>query len=152
MLINFPNRRSWLGLRLFQMLPDSGRVNIFKIVAFFLGEKPVLFYQTGKVPLHLGPRQISPHLSLMAWDWISRKIVAIFVFQPFSRTLFTGMIGHVLLYPALTAHVPIPLLDSRVNIGLCNLPHWCRSGNRRCSSRHMYRGRLLLIGICNGLC
>ena len=120
---------------LFQMVTDGGRVNVLKTVLFFLGEKSALLHQTGKVALHLGPGQIGGRAHPI--DRVCRKIIAVFIFQPFRCAPITGMVGHVLLHPALTVHITVPLLEGGVNISLGDLPRRCRGRDGRCAPRYM---------------
>ena len=107
------------------MLPDGGGVNILKVVQFFLGKKPVLLHQTGKMALHLDPGQVGGRA--LHRNRERREAVSILIFQPLRRAPVTGMIGHVLLYLPLAGKIAVPLLEGGVNIGLGDFPErrWC---------------------------
>ena len=121
-----------------QPLPDGGGVNVLKIVLLGLGEKSVLLHQAGKMALHLCPGQVGSRA--LHGDRERREIIAVLVFQPFRRPPVTGMVGHVLLHPALAVHIAVPLLEGGVNICRGDLPGRHRGRNGRCAARYMNRG------------
>ena len=106
------------GLALFQLFPDSGGVNVGKVLQLRLRKKAVLPHQTGKMPLNLRPGQIRAAASRM--NRISGEIVPILAPKPRRRLLLTGMVHHVLLDPALAGNIPVPLLKGGVNVCLGN--------------------------------
>ena len=113
---------------------------------FLMGKEQVFLYQLCDPALHLGPGKVLVLSSAGELDGEHGQVPAVLRAEPCGGVFLTGMVRHVLLHPALAVSVPVPGLESSVNIALGSPLCRGRSGDWRRGPRHMDRRGLLRGG------
>ena len=92
----------------------------------------VLLNELGDPALHFGPRHIARRA--IRRDRKGRQRIAVFLPQPSSGVLFTGMVLHVADNHVLALDIAVPFLDGGINVSLGKRPardRWCWRGRFR---------------------
>ena len=129
-----------------QLLPDGDGVNAVKIVLLGLGIEAVLPDELGNPALDLGPGHICRRAACRHRK--GGQVVAVLLTQPGGGILLSPVLLHVADDSVFALDASVPLLDGRVDAGLCDRAG--RLGPLR-HLRHSLLRRRLRCGLRRGL-